>query len=213
MIVTLIAVIGGVVTFGVTTYTCVGCVNLVNVVHALDDDDRINDQIAHEISNGLPSYDGSTLSGVVGALTIDGYDVVGVIEDTANVTPDPGIWKDRRIPPRDIPAIVQQTTVRRPCVLPKFAAACVVELRAKFGVMPEDNASVMLLQREYLKLCRDHHVRQSDTALHRQLVINSYYRDSNDHYAAYARYNAPKWLKWLRYSTAYKQPRGVVAAI
>lgn len=85
--------------------------------------------------------------------------------------------------------------VRRAMVIPKFAASVVLALRAKFGVLSKNEANRLLIEREYLKLCRETTVRNVDVEIHRQFVINSYFTEGIMNECATVRTRIPKWLR------------------
>jgi len=178
-------------------------------VSRLDDDDEFEAEMYRHISVGLPCYDGSTLAGVIGELAEEGHDINGVREQLRSEKPDDALWYKYKTPQVNRPGILIPANPRPLRLFPKFAAACVVELRAKFGALERSNANMLLVQATYLKLCREHRVRHPDVARHRQIVLNEFFRDTQDAQFAYARYNAPRWLLWLR---QYEQPQAGVMA-
>jgi len=80
-------------------------------------------------------------------------------------------------------------------VVPRFAAAVVLALRAKFGKLALNEANRLLVEREYLKTCRDLNVRNNDIELHRQFVANSYFMETVTDEVATVRTRLPKWLR------------------
>jgi hypothetical protein len=178
-------------------YVLVQCCNLSDNLDNLDADTRFRKEICTEISSGMHTGSDSVLSCTLMELTFEGHDVVGAL--TAEKVGEPDAWfVERKVMPI-LPFIRAHRIIERPRKpLAKFAAACVVELRSKFGVLSSTSANHMLIQKCYLKLCRDHHVRQTDVALHRQVVLNHFFSETDDIGFAFARYNAPRWLKWIR---------------
>lgn len=82
-------------------------------------------------------------------------------------------------------------------VIPKFAAACALHIRAKLGAMEANEANVLLVQRKYLEVCRRHGVRDVDTVLHQGFVMNAVFTESVLDDIASSRRRLPAWIKWL----------------
>lgn len=179
-------------------YALSSCRHLDVIVRDLDSDDANSSAMVRDMAAGLPSYDGSVLTGVINQLVRQGYDINGYIDHISETAPTPAIREDFRMAPTSAALADNVVAIQRPCRQSKFVLACVCELRAKIGVVEKNSANVLLVQSLYLKLCRDHRVRQTDVVLHRQYVINTFFRESFDDAPALARYNAPRWLVRLR---------------
>lgn len=82
-------------------------------------------------------------------------------------------------------------------VVPKFAAACALHIRVKLGVLANNEANVLLVQRKYLEICRKHGVRDVDTVLHQQFVMNAVFTEGVLDEVASVRRRLPQWIKWL----------------
>lgn len=82
-------------------------------------------------------------------------------------------------------------------VIPKFAAACALHIRAKLGAMEANEANVLLVQRKYLEVCRRHGVRDVDTVLHQGFVMNAVFTESVLDDLASSRRRLPAWIRWL----------------
>lgn len=82
-------------------------------------------------------------------------------------------------------------------IVPKFAAACALHLRSKLGALANNEANVLLVQRKYLEICRKHRVRDVDTVLHQQFVMNAVFTESVLDDIATSRRRLPKWVAWL----------------
>ncbi len=171
----------------------------------LNEEKQIRLKIHEELMSELPSDGGSTLAGVKRELACDyGYDVCGIVEeyrqtDPATITTQ--WWDDRHVPVQRRGDYIKAAWVPpRPQVrlVPKLVAACVLELRCKYGVLSTDSANVMLIEKEYLKLCKRHRVRQFDIAKHRQFVLNVFFSDTGEYDVSLARARVPNWLKWMR---------------
>lgn len=80
-------------------------------------------------------------------------------------------------------------------VVPKFAAAVVLALRAKLGKLSPSEANRLLIEREYLKVCRDTTVRNVDCIMHQQFVMNAYFTEGITDQLATTRVRLPKWLR------------------
>ncbi len=91
-------------------------------------------------------------------------------------------------------------------IVPKFAAAVVLHLKAKFGALSMDDANVMLIQRDYLKVCREHKVRDVDIASHRQHVLNAYFTEGVLEELALTRTRAPRWMRLLERKSGPSKP-------
>lgn len=82
-------------------------------------------------------------------------------------------------------------------IVPKFAAACALHIRTKLGVLANNEANRLLVQRKYLELCRKHGVRDVDTVLHQGFVMNTVFTESVLDDIASSRRRLPAWLRWL----------------
>lgn len=82
-------------------------------------------------------------------------------------------------------------------IVPKFAAACALHIRTKLGALANNEANLLLVQRKYLELCRKHGVRDVDTVLHQQFVMNTVFTESVLDDVASSRRRLPGWMKWL----------------
>jgi hypothetical protein len=80
-------------------------------------------------------------------------------------------------------------------VVPRFAAAMVVCMRAKFGWLVLNEANRLLIEREYLRVCREGHVRQKDVVHHAQIVLNTYFGEGVLDHVATSRSRVPAWLR------------------
>jgi len=93
---------------------------------------------------------------------------------------------------RDYARLPQHNTVR---LIPHFTAQMVLVLRAKFGRLLLNDANRMLIEREYLRACREGSVRYVDIALHQQWVMNAYFNEGVLEELATTRPRVPKWLR------------------
>lgn len=82
-------------------------------------------------------------------------------------------------------------------IVPKFAAACALQLRCKLGSLANNEANVLLVQRKYLELCRRHKVRDVDVVLHQQFVLNATFTEGVLDEIATTRRRLPAWIKWM----------------
>lgn len=108
------------------------------------------------------------------------------------------------VPPQAEPA--PKPAAPRALIVPRFTAALVVALRAKFGRLPINEANRLLIEREYLKVCRDMNVRHVDIEYHRQFVINAYFNESVTDHLATVRVRLPRWLRSAFGFTPYAGP-------
>jgi len=80
-------------------------------------------------------------------------------------------------------------------VVPKFAAAMVLNMRARFGNLPNNEANRLLIEREYLRVCREGFVRDCDIVAHSQCVYNAFFSEGVLDQLATVRVRAPRWLR------------------
>lgn len=79
--------------------------------------------------------------------------------------------------------------------IPRFAAASIVALRSKFGVLENTDANRLLIQREYLRVCREANVRACDTESHRQHVMNGFFSEFVLSQLGTVRMRVPSWMR------------------
>lgn len=80
-------------------------------------------------------------------------------------------------------------------IVPRFAAAVVVHMRSKFGILAKTEANQLLVQRKYLEICREHRVRDANIACHLQAVMNAYFTEDVLERLAKTRLRAPRWMR------------------
>jgi hypothetical protein len=80
-------------------------------------------------------------------------------------------------------------------VVPKFSAAVVLCLRAKFGNLTPTEPNRLLIEREYLKVCREGAVRNVDIIAHQQCVLNAFFTEGVLDEQCTVRTRAPRWLR------------------
>ena len=85
--------------------------------------------------------------------------------------------------------------IERARVIPKFAAAMALSLRAKLGRMRPTEANLMLVERKYLEVCRNAHVRDVDVVSHQQFAMNAYFGEDVLDHVGTVRRRLPSWLK------------------
>jgi len=91
--------------------------------------------------------------------------------------------------------VLRAATTQPARVIPKFAAAVVVHLRARLGVLARTDANLLLIQRKYLEVCREHGVRDVDVASHLQFVLNAFFTEDVFERVAKTRLRAPRWMR------------------
>jgi len=82
------------------------------------------------------------------------------------------------------------------CVVPKFAASMALHLRAKLGRLAPNEANMLLVEREYLRVARGMHVRDVDIVSHQQFVLNAVFGEDLLDHIALTRSRLPAWMKW-----------------
>lgn len=80
-------------------------------------------------------------------------------------------------------------------VVPRFAAAVTLCLRAKFGHLSGNEANRLLIEREYLRVMRETSVRNVDVIAHQQWVINTYFNEGVFEELPTVRTRIPRWLR------------------
>lgn len=82
-------------------------------------------------------------------------------------------------------------------IIPKFASACALHIRSKLGILANNEANVLLVQRKYLEICRKHRVRDVDTVLHQGFVMNAVFTEGVLDDVASSRRRLPAWIRFL----------------
>ncbi len=82
-------------------------------------------------------------------------------------------------------------------LVPAFIAATTMALKSKFGHMQASEANRLLIEREYLKLCREAHVRNTDMNHSRQFVLNTFFNETLMEEVALSRPRMPAWVRRL----------------
>lgn len=94
------------------------------------------------------------------------------------------------------PAQIETARGQRSVLLiPRFVAASIVSLKAKFGALELREDNVLLIQREYLRVSRDANVRACDVELHRQHVINGFFSEDVLNKLGTVRTRIPSWMR------------------
>jgi hypothetical protein len=147
--------------------------------------------------NGFGGKDSCVSNAIDEVLTETGYDLsdIGTIRAAnKNVKRTMSDWdqyfKDIGVDPLCIGG-------GRVKIIPKFAAACALHIRAKLGALPNNEANYLLVQRKYLEVCRRHGVRDADTVLHQGFVMNAVFTESVLDDIASSRKRLPAWLRFL----------------
>lgn len=92
----------------------------------------------------------------------------------------------------------QMLSLERPAqIVPRFAAAMALHLRALLGRLAYNEANLLLVQRKYLEVCRLKHVRNVDAVSHQQFVLNAVFGEDVLDRVGTARSRTPWWVRWL----------------
>jgi hypothetical protein len=159
-------------------------------------DEQMRKDIREEMSLHRPDTISRGLNDVVSDVHRRGYDLtnnreIEYIQDaTQNNTLD-------QLPTYGGKIIAPQPLWEPVTVIPRFAASMTCALRAKFGILEENDANKLLLQREYLRMCREGNVRNADVAAHQPYVMNAYFREDLYERIPKARMRLSWWMKRL----------------
>ncbi len=82
-------------------------------------------------------------------------------------------------------------------MVPRFVAGVVHVLRSRLVSRKRTEDNILVVTREYHKICKIHGVHRGDIVLHQQAVLNCYFTEDVDVRSATARTRAPKWAKWV----------------
>jgi hypothetical protein len=77
----------------------------------------------------------------------------------------------------------------------RFVAAAIVQLRSKLGAPQLTEANRIMVEMEYLRMCRNGSVRAVDIVTHQAHVINGFFTEFDFARVARARSRAPAWLR------------------
>ena len=91
--------------------------------------------------------------------------------------------------------VVPQLSTTQVQVVPRFASALVLHLRSKYGNYQYNEANRLMIEREYLRVCREVGVRNVDTVAHQQCVLNAYFTEGVHEQLSTTRVRAPQWLR------------------
>lgn len=80
--------------------------------------------------------------------------------------------------------------------VPRFAAACTLELRSRLGRMEPTEANILLAERKYNEICRKRGVHTADAQRHLAHVLNALFTEDVLEVVASTRRRAPRWLRW-----------------
>lgn len=97
----------------------------------------------------------------------------------------------------DVPVLAPGAPGDHVYVVPRFAAAVVLALRSRLGRMEPTEANQLLVQREYLKICRTRGVRAVDVVSHQQHVANAMFNEDALDAIALSRSRLPSWLRGI----------------
>lgn len=178
----------------------VKCVEQDVIIRDLDEDTQFRSDVRTLAMGQMETSQGSTLAAALRDITLDGYDITGIVAELEHVPPpDDDWWRVRNVPQCDRARLLQARCPPGPRrKLPRFVAACALEMRMKFGSCAPTSANALMAESWYEKVCKDRFVRQIDAAHHRQDVMNAFFGETFDFESASARRRAPRWLLWLR---------------
>lgn len=144
-------------------------------------DARIRNRVRHEMTRHAAGDESNYIPIMLNDINADlGYDMAGHVFEVN----DQGVLP---LMPEG-----QQQPVQ---IVPRFVAGMVIGLRAKFGNLPLNEPNRLLIEREYLRVSREGHVRNVDVVLHSQFVYNAYFGESVLDHTASARRRVPKWMR------------------
>ncbi len=93
--------------------------------------------------------------------------------------------------------------VQNVAIVPRFAASCALLLRTRLGRLPHNEANQLLVQREYLRICRMRGVRAVDIVAHQQYVANAFFGEDVLDRIALTRSRWPAWMRALCESSEF----------
>lgn len=92
-------------------------------------------------------------------------------------------------------AAVNDYSSRKPVWSARFAAGMVLTLRTKFGPLVRNEANMLLVQREYLRITRMNHVRANVVVDHEPYIISQFFQQTAAEQRLAARRRLPGWLR------------------
>lgn len=93
--------------------------------------------------------------------------------------------------------VAQPVDLLPTCVVPKFAASMCLMLRSKLGRLATNEANILLVEKEYLRVARNLRVRDVDIVAHQQHVVNAVFSEQSFERIALSRNRIPRWLMRL----------------
>jgi hypothetical protein len=142
---------------------------------------------SHMAFDAAGDHDG-VLTAIQDVYQTEGYDLGGESRNAATVP-----FGAAR---QSLPMVVRASVDHRLQVYPRFAAACALALRARLGILSKTDANLLLVQREYLIICRRRGVRQHDIVSHQLHVMNAVFNEGVLDRVALTRRRIPRWLRW-----------------
>lgn len=91
--------------------------------------------------------------------------------------------------------VIPQSPTTEVRVVPRFVSSVVLYLRSKYGNHQYNEANRLMIEREYLRVCREVAVRNVDTVAHQQCVLNAYFTEGVHEQLGTTRVRAPQWLR------------------
>jgi hypothetical protein len=139
------------------------------------------------------SVGGSSIAACISAIKIDdGYDLC--INEPWYMKP--GV----RMTEKKWDALLSGNCVPKPspvCVVPKFVASVSLAIRAKIGTVSNTAANHLIVENTYIRLCREHNVRDVDIIAHKDFVLNCVFTERLFSEVSQSRRSLPQWLKLL----------------
>lgn len=97
-------------------------------------------------------------------------------------------------------ALLSNTSVLKPTpvrVVPKFVAGVSLAIRAKIGTVSNTPANHLIVENTYIRMCREHNVRDVDIIAHKDFVLNCVFTERLFSHVSQSRRTLPSWLSSL----------------
>jgi len=147
------------------------------------------------VSMGYGRFDNQidkVMSDVLSLSKVDLASLGGVTKQNENITRTYAQWEEYFASLGIDPLVGEQTNT---VVVPRFAAAVCLNIRARVGRLQHSDANEMVVEREYLNICRSRNVRYDAIAAHRSYVLNAFFTEDVFEYISSTRTRLPMWLR------------------